>query len=535
MSIYLSNFVRHIRKHVKDSIPFTPSPQLSDKEAKLLAERRSPLAQSVPIFVETQAWLKRYYVFVRDAGVYMYYNIQTGLWDKDVDNTRLFNLLNDYFTILSEEALKVQDLVMLYYAKELFKVTKLRDLVTKIQKSAYFTIESMHKLVEQTENYVYFDTVEGTNALLDLSQDKWNLRLVKLEDTQDLYLTKRQTQKLSVNPDDEPKLFLSLIEEYMCHDKDLIEYFHKVLAYLMSPHNYNQVFFHFYGPKGKNGKSTLVKVIQDILGPRTVRLPNEYLLERPPMSFKREDVTAAMDGKSLYIFNEMKSRAYLDDQIFKKISDGGVDDFGNKVYEIVRPAYSKAYGVSIQGTSIVLSNGLLQFPTGADIDPILRRMIIIPFNYLIKREDPSITNRLAAEYPQIQLWLYMNYFKYRNINLKDELKPQVVQEVMDRYAEEVDMLQNFFKDCFVFSADDTKRLLRSDLYRTYEQYCDANGRIPIGNNGSNGFQASSKPYLENLLGAREDQYLMLLNGVYYIKGIEHSPYYLKEILPFAKR
>lgn len=531
MSIYLTGFVRHIRKHIKESFIFTPTPALSDKEVKFYAEA-GILSQNIPMFVETQAWIKRYYTYVADINKFMYYNIHTGLWDTADDVSKLRNLLIDYFTVLHEEASKAKDGIMGYYAQSLFRLSKLNELITKIHKATFFTKDNYNTLVEANEDFVYFETVDGKQALLDLSQKKWNLKLVTLEDTQDLYLQYRQTQKLAINPDDEPKLFLSLIEEYMMHDKELIEYFHKVLAYLMAPYNYNQIVFHFYGAKGKNGKSTIMKVLQDILGPRTVRISNEFLADRPSLNFKIDDAIASISGKSLIVFNEIKERMYLNTETFKKISDGGRDDLGNKTYEMVRPAFKQSYQVCVQGVPVVLSNGLLLFPEWADLNPILRRLIIVPFNYLIEKEDPTITSRLAAEYPQIQLWLYLNYFKHRGINMKEVSKPKAVKDVRDMYEAEVDTLGNFFTECFV--TDDTKketdRLMRSDLYRTYVDYCKVNGRQAMRNTGTSGFQNLIKPYLEKYLGS---DYLVNTSGIFYIKGIKHSPHYLKEVAPLV--
>ena len=56
------------------------------------------------MFVETQAWIKRYYTYVADINKFMYYNIHTGLWDTDDDTSKLRNLLLDYFSILAEVA-----------------------------------------------------------------------------------------------------------------------------------------------------------------------------------------------------------------------------------------------------------------------------------------------------------------------------------------------------------------------------------------------------------------------------------------------
>lgn len=531
MSIYLTGFTRHIRAHIKESFSFTPTPALSDKELKFYAEN-GILAQNIPMFVETQAWIKRYYTYVADINKFMYYNIHTGLWDTDDDTSKLRNLLLDYFSILAEVAQEEKDGIMLYYARSMFKLRALNELITKIHKATFFTRDNYNAVVEATEDLVYFETTTGKQALLDLSKKEWNLKLVTFADTQDLYLMKRQTQKLAVNPDDEPKLFLSLIEEYMCHDPELIDYFHKVLAYLMAPYNYNQAVFHFYGAEGKNGKSTIVKVLQDILGPRTVRISNQFLADQPSLNFKVDDATAAISGKSLIIFNEIKERMYLNTETLKKMSDGGRDDLGNKTYEMVRPAFKSSYQVCVQGIPVILANGLLVFPEWADLKPITRRLIIIPFNFTIEKEDPTITNRLAAEYPQIQLWLYLNYFKHRGINIKEVPQPKAVKAIKDQYALEVDSLGNFFKECFITDASPKApdRMLRSDLYRTYQDYCKFNGRQAMRNTGTSGFQNLIKPYLVKSLG---EDYLVNTTGLYYIKGIKHTEYYRREVMPSA--
>jgi P4 family phage/plasmid primase-like protien len=531
MSIYLTGFTRHIRSHIKESFSFTPTPALSDKEVKFYAEN-GILGQNIPIFEETQAWIKKYYIYVADINKFMYYNIHTGLWDIDDDTSKLRNLLTDYFSILAEEAQEKKDGIMLYYARSMFKLRALNELITKIHKATFFTKDNYNKIVEATEDLVYFETITGKQALLDLHEKTWNLKLVTFADTQELFLTSRQSQKLAVNQDDEPKLFLSLIEEYMCHDPELIDYFHKVLAYLMAPYNYNQAVFHFYGSEGKNGKSTIVKVLQDILGPRTVRISNQFLANQPNLNFKEDDAIASISGKSLIFFNEIKERMYLNTETVKKMSDGGRDDLGNKTYEVVRPAFKSSYQVCIQGIPVILANGLLMFPEWADIKPITRRLIIIPFNFTIEKEDPTVTNRLAAEYPQIQLWLYLNYFKYRGIHIKEVPLPKAVKAIKEQYAIEIDSLGNFFKECFIVdpSTKTTDRMLRSDLYRSYQAFCKFNGRQPMGNTGTSGFQTLIYPYLKKALG---ESHLVNISGLYYVKGIKHSEYYMREVMPSA--
>ena len=94
---------------------------------------------------------------------------------------------------------------------------------------------------------------------------------------------------------------------------------------------------------------------------------------------------------------------------------------------------------------------------------------------------------------------------------------KVVKAIKDQYALEVDSLGNFFKECFITDASPKApdRMLRSDLYRTYQDYCKFNGRQAMRNTGTSGFQNLIKPYLVKSLG---EDYLVNTTGLYYIKG-----------------
>ena len=70
MSIYLTGFNRHIRKHIKASFLFTATTHLSDKEVKFFAEK-GILGENIPMYEETQAWLKNYYIYVSDINQFL--------------------------------------------------------------------------------------------------------------------------------------------------------------------------------------------------------------------------------------------------------------------------------------------------------------------------------------------------------------------------------------------------------------------------------------------------------------------------------
>ena len=517
---FLTSYKLHLLKHIRGVFPFKDTSGLNEAEIKAYVSRLVN-ESAIPIPSETYEWLANYFKYVRDRDEMMVYDNTTGLWHFEIDDNTLRALLTDYFTLISTEALAARDQIFHRYANSFFGVGKINNLANKIKTSIIFTIPRSADIVSSTEKYRYFETTDGTRALLDMSKPTFNLKTVPFAYTQPMHLMHISPVPIATT-DEEPQLFLSLINTYMLNDPDRIEYFHKVLAYMMAPYNYNQVMIYFIGESGRNGKSTIVKVLQDILGPHAVRMNAELLNAQPQTSFKKDDALAATEGKSLLIFNEIDERMIASTQNIKDITEGGRDEFGNKVMTVVRPAYSRNYEVNICGTPIVIANSLVNFGDWSTLDPIFKRLILVPFDYRIKKEDPSLLNKLAKEYPKIQAWLYLNYFKYKDINLKNEPRPKAVEMKFNQYRADSDIISLFWNDCIMMTGSSNDEMLRSDLYRMYVQYCKANGRKPIKNKGTNGFHNIVEPLLEKAN-------VVLKNGSYYIQFVKRTQYFDNEI------
>jgi hypothetical protein len=523
-SNYLTSYKLHLLKHVRGVFTFNDTTGLTEAEIKAYV-RRLTTESAIPIPGETFAWLGNYFRYVRDKDVLLVYNNNTGLWVFEDDDTTLQGVLTDYFTLINEEATVAKDEVMRRYAQNFFSVGKIPNLTRRIKTAIAYIIPKSSDIIDATEHLRYFDTTDGRRALLDMNQSKFNLKIVNYKETQPLMLMHKAPTPIHTT-DDVPTLFLSLIDTYMMGDPDKIDYFHKVLAYIMSPYNYNQVLIYFIGESGRNGKSTMLKVLQDILGPHAVRMNSALLDSHPNANFKKDDALAATEGKSLLIFNEVDERMEVSTQNVKDITEGGRDEFGNKIMTVLRPAYSKNYDVNICGTPLVSANSLLNFGDWSALDPIFKRLILVPFDYQIKVEDPTILNKLAMEYPKIQAWLYLNYFKHKGINLKQTPRPQTIEKKFIQYRADSDIISLFWTECLEVTLSAKDEMLRSDVYRAYERYCKLNGRKPIKNKGTNGFHNLVEPYLSKVI-------VVLKNGSWYVQGVKYSAYFDKEIKPFG--
>ena len=517
MSNYLTTFKVQIIKHVRSVYTFTDTRALTGAEVKAIVGKL--LNQAIPIPAETYEWLGSMFRYVRDKDQWLCYNNGTGLWHYEKDDASLRSLLTDYFQAVYDEAADAHDGIFQEYASTWFKNTRINQLTTRIRTGVQFLEDRADDLIEKNYNIRYFETTEGSRALIDLSKDTFNMREVRFKETQPMLIQHKAPVPISVT-DDEPTLWLSLIDQYMMHDPVRIAYFKKVLAYLMSPYNYNQALIYFIGG-GRNGKSTVIKVIQDILGPHSIRMNADLLNSNPAPSFKKDDALAATEGRSLLIFNEIDERMVASTQNIKDLTEGGRDEFGNKVMTVVRPAYSRNYDINISGTPLIIANSLLNMGEWSNLAPIFKRMVLVPFDFQITKEDPTILNRLAQEYPKIQAWLYLNYFEHKGVLIKDEPRPKEFEELFTQYYEDSDIIKMFWKDCVEVTNNPNDCVMRGIVYRMYEEYCKSNGRKPIKNKGTNGFSNLIKPYLPKVINR---------NGNFVVVGIKQSAYYLNEVV-----
>lgn len=515
---YLTSYQLHLIKHVRTYFVFTDTRGLTEPEIKHAVTQL--LNSAVPIPQETYEWLSKYFKFVVDKDNMLVYDNTTGLWHYEMDDTSLRNMLTDLFTTVAEEAQSQHDQIWYRYAQHFFATGRISNLSARIKTSIIFRKTTSASIIAQTENLRYFATTTGERVLIDMNAPTLNIKASTMAETQPMLLTRMSPIPLEATTA-QPTLWLKLLNDYMLNDPIRYAYFEKVLAYMMSPYNYNQVLIYFIGG-GRNGKGTVTKVLQDILGPQSVRLNAELLNSKPSTNFKKDDALAATEGRSLMIFNEIDERMIASTQNIKDITEGGRDEFGNKIMTMLRPAYSKNYEVNICGIPLVVANSLINFGDWTLLDPIFKRLILVPFDFQITQEDPNLLNKLAVEYPKIQMWLYANYFKHKGINLKQEPRPVAIEERFVQYREDSDIIGLFLKDCIETTGNTKDEMLRSDFYRMYERYCRVNGRQPIRNKGTNGFQNLIEGFLKKVK-------VVTKNGSVYVQGVRQSQYFAKEV------
>jgi putative DNA primase/helicase len=104
-------------------------------------------------------------------------------------------------------------------------------------------------------------------------------------------------------------------------------------------------------------------------------------------------------------------------------------------------------------------------------DGIWRRMIVIPFNVQIPEHkvDKDLKYKLQREASGILNWAVDGCLKWQREGLKT---PESIQQSVEIYREEMDVIEAFVEDCLVKDKD--KSLQASQVYRLYKQWATEN-------------------------------------------------------------
>jgi putative DNA primase/helicase len=114
-------------------------------------------------------------------------------------------------------------------------------------------------------------------------------------------------------------LFEAFLREVFNDDKAIIRYLQGVLGYCLTGRTNRQEFYIFYGERGRNGKGTIIRIMEYVLGSYASPIQVETVFENP-FSDKSQNELFTMIGKRLAIANEAQSSYRLKASFIKAIS-----------------------------------------------------------------------------------------------------------------------------------------------------------------------------------------------------------------------
>lgn len=244
---------------------------------------------------------------------------------------------------------------------------------------------------------------------------------------------------------------------------NLIHFMQKAIGYSLTGSIREQVVFFLYGT-GRNGKSTLLDTVKEMMGDYATHTRTETLMVRRGGGVPNDE--ARLDGARLVTATETEDGKRLSEPFIKQISGG----------EAITARYMRAEFFEFK-PQFKLFFGTNHKPAIRGTDyAIWRRIRLVPFNVTITDEecDPDLAKKLLEELPGILNWAITGCLMWQNEGLG---LPDEVAAAVEAYRTEQDVLGGFFDDVCIINP--LAKVAKGKLYEAYCEWCEANGEKPL--------------------------------------------------------
>jgi putative DNA primase/helicase len=313
----------------------------------------------------------------------------------------------------------------------------------------------------------------------DFDKDPWLLNVkngtidlktggLKKHDRKDLI-----TKMAPVNYDKNAKYptFKRFINDIMLGDPELTGFLQRFLGYSLTGDTRERVFVVFYGSAGKNGKSTLLERIKDVMGDYAISTRAETLLSKEKGALTND--IARLYGSRFVCANESEEGKKLDEPTIKELA-GGEDTV------TARFMYGEYFDFRPNFKICLRTNHLPK--VSADSQAIWDRIRLVPFDMRVRSdddpdgtvpEDKSLKEKLRGELDGILMWCLEGCLTWQREGL---MAPKRVRNATREYREEEDRTAAFLEDLCILEGE-TKA---GDILEAYKAWCVKNNYRPCG-------------------------------------------------------
>ena len=253
-----------------------------------------------------------------------------------------------------------------------------------------------------------------------------------------------QASAVEFNPNATCPTWERFLSQTFDGDRELIEFVQRCAGYSLTGSQREQCFFLLVGA-GRNGKSTLVSILEQLLGGFAATLSPETLTQAGQSNPEgpRPEI-AGLCGKRLAVTSESGTSCQLAEGLLKRLT--GEDTLSARVL----------YGQPVQ----FINSSKIWFCTnhepriaGSDLG-IWSRIRVIPFENTIQpgREDKTLPNRLTGELPGILNWALRGCLAWQESGLKP---PESVKERTELYRQDIDHFARFLAERCSLAASNT--------------------------------------------------------------------------------
>lgn len=226
----------------------------------------------------------------------------------------------------------------------------------------------------------------------------------------------------------------AFLNQIFANDQELIHYIQKAIGYSLTGSTQEQCMFSCVG-NGRNGKSTFLDTISDILGDYACNIQPETLMVKPYSGSANSDI-ARLRGTRFVTTVEPNEGNRLNEGLIKQLTGG------DKVTARFQYGHEFEYTPEFK---IWMGTNHKPIIRGTDLG-IWRRMHLIPFDVQIPENqvDKTLKYKLKREYMAILNWMVEGCLLWQREGLK---LPKKVKQAVNEYKSEMDVIQTFLDEC----------------------------------------------------------------------------------------
>lgn len=297
------------------------------------------------------------------------------------------------------------------------------------------------------------------NCVLVFHEDK----VEKHEHSADLLLSK--IANAEYNPGARCERWEQFLDEVMQGDKDKIHYLQKLFGTCLTGDVRLEKMWFLFGSTTRNGKSTMIERIADVLGDysKTIR-PETLAIKNNPDSRTASPDVAKLAGTRLCVCSEIPKRMPLDVGLLKTLT--GRDTI------VARFLHQDEFQFVPKFKMICNTNFL---PVVSD-NTIFKsdRIQVVSFDRHFKEaeQDKTLKDKLSTNeaLSGILNWMIEGWITFCREGLE---VPEAIKKSTTDYEASSDKLQNFINECLAEA--EGKNISVKETYARYERWCSENG------------------------------------------------------------
>jgi putative DNA primase/helicase len=269
---------------------------------------------------------------------------------------------------------------------------------------------------------------------------------------------------IAYDPDADCPRWRAFMREVFADDTELIEFLQRFIGYCLTGDTREHVLAVFHGG-GRNGKSTLVKILQRLLGDHAITAELTTFLRARGDRGPRNDL-ARLHRARLVTAAESGEGRRLDEATVKELVGGD--------RMAARFLYGEHFEFVPHFKLAIVTNHRPK--VDGDDDAIWARLRLVPFDVCFEgREDKTLDARLEAELPGILAWAVQGCLDWQGDGLGTAA---AVTSATAAYRQDEDVLGAFLAERCILDGE----IGPAELRLAYETFCEQLGEKPLAAN-----------------------------------------------------